>query len=318
MLLRIVPYILLLTLIACDNSITATDDDVEPQAETLLKVKFQFDPDQQRLDNFGQPAEIPADHAAQTPEFKELSIHYLELVPDEFTPYGEGLVIYRGEEVAFSGNSTPQFTSAIDWDRAIKGTEEAEVLEIDLSDLPSTTFRYLRASVSFQRYDVRYTLNNIPMVGTLTDERGTIGSFLGYNTKINEVDLGGMSTPVNDFRQQGFWLFATDLPPAFASFNQVVTGQAPIGATTVVNPFPQNPIPTGSCVVSGSLNEPFFTEDIRNATATLILSFSVNQSFEWKDDNGDGRWDIDAQTPGASEQVVDMGIRGLIGELTFE
>lgn len=44
------------------------------------------------------------------------------------------------------------------------------------------------------------------------------------------------------------------------------------------------------------------TEDV-----IVTLSFSINDSFEWTEVNVDGKYE-----PGAGEQVVDMGLRGLI------
>jgi hypothetical protein len=51
------------------------------------------------------------------------------------------------------------------------------------------------------------------------------------------------------------------------------------------------------------------TEDI-----TVTLSFSINQSFEWVDNNGNGQLDIYADGVTAPEKIVDMGLRGLIPE----
>ena len=45
---------------------------------------------------------------------------------------------------------------------------------------------------------------------------------------------------------------------------------------------------------------------------TVSLSFSVNQSFEWKDDNGNGQLDFYADGVTPAEKIVDMGLRGLI------
>jgi hypothetical protein len=44
------------------------------------------------------------------------------------------------------------------------------------------------------------------------------------------------------------------------------------------------------------------------------LSFSVNQSFEWMDVNGNGEWDFDVSGQ-IVESVVDMGLRGLVVEV---
>jgi hypothetical protein len=42
------------------------------------------------------------------------------------------------------------------------------------------------------------------------------------------------------------------------------------------------------------------------------MSLSINNSFEWVDVNGNGKFDVD---PGSGENVVDMGLRGLIPKI---
>ncbi len=91
-------------------------------------------------------------------------------------------------------------------------------------------------------------------------------------------------------------------------------GEAPAGATTVVNPlFNSSPIPAGSCVATGQ-----FVNTGRSASNLTItghetrdivitVSLSVNKSFEWVEVVNDGKWE-----PARGEYIVDMGIRGLI------
>lgn len=99
---------------------------------------------------------------------------------------------------------------------------------------------------------------------------------------------------------QGFW--------AFESNGFLSQGQAPTEATTVPNPlFNISPVTQGSCVVTGEFENGLtiivtVTEDV-----VVTLSFSVNNSFEWTEVNVDGMYELDA-----GEQVVDMGLRGLI------
>lgn len=45
---------------------------------------------------------------------------------------------------------------------------------------------------------------------------------------------------------------------------------------------------------------------------TVTLSFSINKSFEWVDDNGNGQLDMYADGVTPAEKIVDMGLRGLI------
>jgi len=89
----------------------------------------------------------------------------------------------------------------------------------------------------------------------------------------------------------------------------ITSGQAPEGATTVVNPiFSTSPIPQGSCVVTGAFVPGKLTVTGNESGDIIIeVSFSTNKSFEWQDVVPDGRWE-----PSKGEQVVDMGIRGMI------
>jgi hypothetical protein len=41
------------------------------------------------------------------------------------------------------------------------------------------------------------------------------------------------------------------------------------------------------------------------------MSLSTNNSFEWVDSDGNGRWDVNTSTM-TIDTVVDMGLRGLI------
>lgn len=88
----------------------------------------------------------------------------------------------------------------------------------------------------------------------------------------------------------------------------MVEGQAPEGATTVPNPLAAtSPIPAGSCVVTGQFVNPLVIAGNETADVDLILSLSINKSFEWIEVNNDGMFE-----PLAGETVVDMGLRGLI------
>jgi hypothetical protein len=110
------------------------------------------------------------------------------------------------------------------------------------------------------------------------------------------------SVAVNANKSQGYW--------AFESIAGVQTGQSPSGSTTVPNPLAStSPIPAGSCVVTGQFANPFSITGNEKNDITVIMSLSINKSFEWKDLNGNGKWDVD---PGSGEDVVDMGLRGLI------
>jgi len=105
---------------------------------------------------------------------------------------------------------------------------------------------------------------------------------------------------VNGNKLQGYWGIET--------IAGVQTGQSPEGATTVPNPlFATSPIPQGSCIVTGKFDKNLEITGNETEDITVTMSLSINQSFEWVDKNGNGKWDVDLD-----ENVVDMGLRGLI------
>lgn len=127
-----------------------------------------------------------------------------------------------------------------------------------------------------------------------------MASFVGYNNYITSFDLNGSTISVNDDVLQGFW--------EFEALGFTTQGQAPPGATTVLNPlFTTSPVPQGSCVVTGQFTNAFNLSGNETEDVTVILSFSINDSFEWTEVNADGKYE-----PTAGEQVVDMGLRGLV------
>lgn len=134
--------------------------------------------------------------------------------------------------------------------------------------------------------------------------RGRLASFVGFNTYINDYVINAESVTVDDDKLQGYWGFEADV---FGS-PYVTTGQAPAGATTVPNPlFATSPIPAGSCVVTGEFQDPLVITGSETEDIVVILSLSCNQSFEWVDGNANGKYE-----PSLGENVVDMGLRGLI------
>ena len=83
---------------------------------------------------------------------------------------------------------------------------------------------------------------------------------------------------------------------------------APAGATTVPNPiFASSPIPFGSCLVTGAFDTPLTITGNETQDTIITCSVSINDSFEWIDSNGNGKYN-----PGDQDTIVNMGVRGLI------
>lgn len=278
-----------------------------PSTTSNLQFQIEFDATQPRLNNIGQPAVLPAGNAAQTPVFRKMSVHYLELAPGALTQLGKGAIVYKGPETTAGGNAAVDFDGA-----AVVGAGEL-FAKISLADIAPGTYEWVRASVTYQNYDILFNLKNVPFVGNLDGQKGTIASFVGFNTFIKSITPNAKTLAVNDDKKQGFWAFETSFAAPYDTYNSLYSGEAPAGATTVVNPLAAtSPIPAGSCVVTGKLTTPLVITGDETADKIVTLRFSVNQSFEWKDTNSNGQLDIDAADPTKTETPVDMGLRGLI------
>ena len=144
-----------------------------------------------------------------------------------------------------------------------------------------------------------------------------MASFVGFNTYISNLTPAQKTLAVNDDKKQGFWAFETSFTSPYYIYNSIISGEAPAAATTVVNPiFQSSPIPAGSCVVTGKFVEPLVITGKETSDIKVVLSFSINNSFEWEDSNANGQLDFDASDPSKNEPIVDMGLRGL--EPTWE
>lgn len=281
----------ILTLIALSFlgfSCTDEDDEQVLAEEPQLIIKFKFDPTQVRLDGVGQPSIVAAGNAAQSPIFNSISAHYLEFTPNAFTQVGHGSVLYIGPSTSLGG------ANAIDFSQAkIVGEGEA-FLSIPLKNLAPGSYEYVRVSLSYQNYNINVLASGVNYVGTLA-------SFVGYNNYITTHSVAGNPFVVNDDKLQGYWAFA------IPSVGYSTSGQS-TGVTTVPNPIAgTSPIPAGSCLVTGKFANNFVVTGNETKNVEVQLSLSINNSFEWSEVNVDGKYE-----PAAGENVVDMGLRGLI------
>ena len=275
-------------------SCTDEDDKQVVVEEPQLIIKFKFDPTQVRLNGFGQPSTIPSGNAAQSPNFNSISAHYLEFTPTALTQVGQGAILYTGPSTTLGG------ANAIDFSQAkIVGEGEA-FLSIPLKNLPPGSYEYVRVSLSYQNYNINVRANGADYVGTLA-------SFVGYNNYITTHSINGNPFVVNDDKLQGYWAFG------IPSVGYYTSGQAPAGATTVPNPLAAtSPIPAGSCLVTGKFATNFVVTGNETKNVAVQLSLSINNSFEWEEVITDGKYE-----PAAGENVVDMGLRGLIPSFTI-
>jgi len=282
-------FVVLFTLIVGTFAFFSCEDSDDVSEEPHLIVKFQFDPNQVRLNNLGQPAAIPPGHAAQSPDFSKISAHYFELAPTAYTQLGNGAILYHADETTAGG------TVAIDFSKAVVVGEGEAFLRIPLSQVAQGNYEYVRVSLAYQEYTI-----SVRNAGT--DYLGKLASFVGYNSYITTHSIGNNSFPVNANRLQGYWAFALN------DFPYATSGQAPAGATTVPNPIAAtSPIPPGSCVVTGKFAQNLIINGNETRDVVITLSLSSNNSFEWQEVTSDGKYE-----PSIGENVVDMGLRGLI------
>ncbi len=281
--------VVLFTLLVGAFAFFSCEDSDDVSEEPYLIVKFQFDPNQVRLNNLGQPATIPSGHAAQSPDFSKISAHYFELAPTAYTQLTEGAVLYHADETTAGG------AVAIDFSKAVVVGEGEAFLRIPLSQVAQGNYEYVRVSLAYQEYTI-----SVRNAGT--DYLGKLASFVGYNSYITTHSIGNNSFPVNANRLQGYWAFALN------DFPYATSGQAPAGATTVPNPIAAtSPIPSGSCVVTGKFAQNLIINGNETRDVVITLSLSSNNSFEWQEVTSDGKYE-----PSIGENVVDMGLRGLI------
>ncbi len=273
-----------------------------------LDFQFQFNPTQERLNNLGQISVIPAANAAQTPTFRKMSVHYVELTANQFTALGKGAVVYKGAETTLGGDN------AVDFDKAAVVGENQVFASINLKDVPAGTYEWVRASVTYQNFDILFNINGLPVIGDLKNQKGSVASFVGFNTYLTKVKPNVKELTVNAAKKQGFWAFETGLVAPYDTYNSIQSGEAPAGATTVVNPIAgTSPIPAGSCVVTGKFATPLVVTGKETNSVLVSLSFSINKSLEWVDSNKNGQLDWYADpAKGTNERIVDMGLRGLI------
>ncbi|WP_298899541.1 hypothetical protein [uncultured Psychroserpens sp.] len=281
--LKFICVLMLSLMLSCSND----QDDTSQSTTPNLIVKLKFDPTQERLGNLGQPVSVANGNAAQSPTINQMSANYIEFAQTATTALGVGEIIFEGFETSAGGSQ------AIDFQNALFAGDDEVFLTIPLNSISAGNYEWVRVSLAYQEGTIDVLVNG-------QDISGTLASFVGYNSYITSFDLNGSAIDVNGNRAQGFW--------AFEALGFTSQGQAPEGATTVPNPlFSSSPIPQGSCVVTGEFENGLTISGNETEDVVVTLSFSINNSFEWTEVNADGKYE-----PEAGEQVVDMGLRGLI------
>lgn len=295
-----IPVIILLL---CIISFSACKKADETTQGPKLIFKFKFDSTQVRLDGFGNPDTVPADHGAQSPTFNSMSSHYIELAPNAFTALGAGAILYHNEETTAGGSN------AIDFSKSVLAANNETFLSIPIKDIAPGSYQYLRVSLAYQNYNINVRAETI--TGLQADITGTLASFIGFNSYIQSFKVNDSTVTLNANKKQGYWAFETradDFPYPVQYLPPLIYGQVPEGGITVPNPIAAtSPIPLNSCVVTGAFVNPFVITGTETSDITIIVSLSTKQSFEWVEHSQPGFYE-----PAAGDTVIDMGIRGLV------
>lgn len=280
------------------------------EEDPKIIVSWQQDPFQERLDNNGRPAPVASSNLSLSPKLNTIAVEHIELLTSEPTRLFSGATLYSAnnkqtvndttvsiDKLVFTGQGTPLSTSSL---RSLQGK----------------TFQWICVWLAHQSFDVRFNLNNVPNIGTITDEGGTFNAFLAANTFISRYKVITKEDVVNDYRPRGYWFFETNLRAAFASYNTFYRGQLAPLSVTAVNPLAASMVtPRRSSIFIARLEKPMTITGEEKNDVNITLTFSTNQAFEWRDNNRNGRWDIDAQNI-QNEPVINFGLRGMKAVVT--
>jgi hypothetical protein len=275
------------------------DKEIPPTTETgpQLTFKVDFDETLPRLGNFGQDVSVGAGNAAQHPNMKSVSLHYIELAPDSLTALGNGQIMYKGPETTAGG------ANAVNIEEAIFAGPGQTFVSVNLADLAPGTYEWIRVSLTYQNYEIDYYYNQSPL--TNMNLTGNLASYVGFNNYITSHVVKDSNVVVNSNKLQGYWAFEWGLEYLGGTYGGVSQGDG--AGVTVVNPISStSPVPAGSCVVTGKLATPLVITGNETSDKSIMLAFSINNSFEWNEINVDGKYE-----PSVGETVVDMGLRGL-------
>ncbi len=290
-----------LIFLACDSN-----DNPNPTDNPMLNITFIMDETAGRLDNFGEPVPLPTGNAGQNPDFESLGLHFIGLYPDKFTPYDGGVTVFSSPTTEAGG------IAAIDFDQELFITESDNILSIPLSQVAAGSYEFFRSSIGYQKFRIVYNLGGASAdpgwpAGISDDVNvdATMASFLGYNTFINDYILENETVAVNANKLQGYFGLESKGEVAGFPFTDLTEGDAPV--TTVPNPINDtSPVPDGSCLVTGQFPTALIIPENPTQDINIEVVISINKSFEWKDNNGNGKYE-----PLLGEEVVDMGTRGV-------
>jgi hypothetical protein len=280
----------------------------KPEAQVHFIIKF--DPLQERLNDKGVAVPIPTGRATQTPNLNQIGVECLEIAANANTPVNKGIPVFQSV-LKSSGNETITDYAQL---KMVKDGET--IVSVPMSKLGVGKFEWVRLGVAYQNFDILFSMQEVPFAGNFTDERGSFAAFLSKSNYITTHTVATKSETINGNKPQGYWVFETKFPSAYATLNRLFNGKIPDSTLTFVNPLHATaPLPTGSNLIVGRFDTPLSITGQENQDITVTLTLSTNKSFEWEESIlRNGKWDSNAQANTGQpsvERVVDVGFRGL-------
>src|ERR1700758_1718635 len=162
--LTVLSLLVLAAFASCKKDTTNNTTTTTPPAQPKLKFVFKFDSTQIRYNSAGVATNVPAGHQAQCPHFNGMSAHYIEMTQNNFTAVGAGTVLYTTPTtpcspvtVWNSSHTTSQtYTDAINFNQETVVGDGQQFFSIPLSQVAAGTYPYVRISVAYQNYDIKY------------------------------------------------------------------------------------------------------------------------------------------------------------------
>jgi hypothetical protein len=131
--MKILKLLFLLSIIAFSSCSNDNNDSSEPN----LVIKFNFDANQARLNNIGQPSSIPSGIAVQSPIVNRMSANYIEFAPTPTTLLGDGEIVFKGDETTAGGSN------AINFQNALFAGDDETFLTIPLSEVTPGSYQWV-------------------------------------------------------------------------------------------------------------------------------------------------------------------------------
>ncbi|MEO8087058.1 MAG: hypothetical protein ABI763_09575 [Bacteroidota bacterium] len=263
----------ILVISSCKDKEILPDKTVNPPAS--IEIFIHIDSLQDRLDNFGNPANIPTNHGTLSPKFNSVSIFKIELLDDSTENFNSGLIIYQSS------------------DRVELHDGDSQLEYFYGNQLPRQ-FKFIRVYFNDQNYhfDLKYN-------GNIID--GTLLSFLWPNNYSSSFHIKDSIVNNDSIVHEGKWFLELG-----STNNPVLNGEVvPLSNITQPNVLYQEwPVPSSMYVVTCPIN-PIFSID-KFEHKSFVLSISSNKCFEWVEHSDPAFFE-----PFDGDTIVDVGIRGL-------